>query len=156
MHRLVTDCFLNIFTDYQKDLEKPYFAPWPAPPGRRWILSNFLLNARCFRSVVFSLWHVALDLGSDWRCIWVEGGTWVWLLQSHGLISIGSQELFASFFQNADINLITGFLKAKSEKCGQYSLQLHVCSTPSMFLHTTSYVFEYLTLSQADKILLYP
>lgn len=35
------------------------------------------------------------------------------LLQSYWLVSLGTEEVLASFFQNADINFIAGFLKVE-------------------------------------------
>lgn len=92
------------------------FAPRPALPGRRRILSNFLLNARRFRSVLFPLRHVALDLGSDWRRVWVQRGAGVRLLQARGAPPAAAQELQAPLFQEADVHLVAGFLRGVREE----------------------------------------
>lgn len=100
------------------------FAPRPALPGRRRILSNFLLNARRFRSVLFPLRHVALDLGSDRRRVWVQRGAGVRLLQARGPPPAAAQELQAPLFQEADVHLVAGFLRGVREE-GSGTLPQH-------------------------------
>ena len=101
--------YIHGFT--RKILKTSCFASRPALPGHRWILSDFLLNARRSRSVVFPLWHVALDLGGDRRCVWIQWGAGVRLLQARGAPRAAAQEFQAPLFQEADVHLVAGFLR---------------------------------------------
>lgn len=112
MHRLVTDFFKYIHGFTRRTL-KNCFAPWPALPGPRGALSDLWLNARGPWPVIFPLWHVALHLGRDGRWVWVQRGAGVGLLQAGGLAHPAVQQLPASFPQEADINVIAGFLQRK-------------------------------------------
>ena len=67
--------------------------------------------------MVFPLRHVSLDLGGDRRCIWVQRGAGVRLLQARGAPSTAAtQQLQAPLFQKADIHLIAGFLRGVREE----------------------------------------
>lgn len=138
MHHLVIDycfCFFKYIHGFTRKILKNSILLHDQPfPGRRWILSNFLLNAGRFRSVIFPLGHVALDFGSDRRWIWVQRRTRMRLLQSWGLTAVVAQELLASFFQNADVCLVPGLLEGKSEKhCGQHTA--HKCMHAARPVH---------------------
>lgn len=105
------------------------FASRPALPGHRWILSDFLLNARRSRPVVFPLRHVALDLGGDRRRVWVQRGAGVRLLQARGAPPAAAQEFQAPLFQEADVHLVAGFLRGVREERGVRTLSQ--CKAPA-------------------------